>query len=260
MHFGLRRYIAAFLPLLSLLALACDSNFPDDTATDQDDNAADADDSTGDDTGTDEGGAAEDWEGRTYLLEVPPDNWIDPPMVGSEIGAFVPLFLFNVTDVTDGELDVRMATASAPDTQDMCNETTMLSGSTASYPAVAIGPGDFRVRIDHEAQELSAMATIYDLKMIDVLPGDDGEAKEGVLTAVMDVRDVYSLFTLLPDPTPDSVCMAIDNFGGACEACPTDDEVYCLSLRAVQLGATEVPDLAVETRSAEDVETDCPDE
>ena len=79
---------------------------------------------------------------------------------------------------------------------------------------------------------------IYDLTLTDVLPNGDTISTTGTLEGMMDFRQLYHLFTLIENPTPQTVCdVLFDTYDVACVACPTDGEPFCLTVKATRIGA-----------------------
>jgi hypothetical protein len=198
------------------------------------------------------GGAEESpWAGQTFLVEVPVSSWAEPRGVGAEFGAFVPQFLLAVEGGTD------IGTARGGE-QDLCNPTTRLPAA-ARYPAVQIGPSEVHVRIVHDVEPIEITATISDFTLQNVLPEGATPADEAELTGKMDVRELYTMFTLLgPGRTADTVCQAIESFGAACAPCPSDGASYCLAVRAGYFGARAVP-VQLEPISADNLDPACLD-
>lgn len=198
------------------------------------------------------------WAGKTYLLGITKDRWADPPRIGNEIGDFVPNFLMRIERGGEGEIDVTLGTADATPAQQVCNPTTQIASTESGYPSVVIAAPTFPLYIQHPLKpELRVNATIYDLTITNVLPDGGTPASEGELSAVMDLRELYPLFTQLGEPTPDIVCGALKSFGAPCETCAFDSEAYCLSIRAIGLGANETPDMTVEPIEPSAVDPSC---
>ncbi len=195
------------------------------------------------------------WAGQTYLIEVPASSWAEPRGVGGEFGEFVPQFLLAVEEGSESELDVHLGTA-RDGAQDRCGPTTR-AAAAADYPAVQIGPSALNVHIVHEFEQLQVNTTILDFTLHNVLPGGGEPAEEGELTGMMDVRELYTMFTLLgPRRSPDTVCNAVASFGAACGACPTDGATYCIAVRANYFGAREV-EMQLEPISADSLDATC---
>jgi hypothetical protein len=178
------------------------------------------------------------WAGKTFLLKVPAANWSMPRGIGGDIGAFVPDFLIRVDGGSGDDLKVTLATAPAPaDVQDPCNPTSGLMVSAATYPNSQIVAPALPMRLVDTENSIIVNTTIHDFTLTDLLP----PAMEGTLTATVDVSEVYPLFTLIPNATKESVCTQLEAFGAPCAICAFSNQPYCLTLQAVQLGATPVP-------------------
>jgi hypothetical protein len=177
------------------------------------------------------------WNGQTYLLDVAARNWAEPRGIGQEIDDFVPNFLFRVDGESPDSFRVTMATAHEDGMQDACNKTSELD-ATATLPDTMIGPAEFPLHIQHVNEPIAVDGTIYNFTIKDVLPDGDTLSTTGELTATMDFRELYPLFTLLVDPTPESVCSAFEmSYSAPCEPCPNDGEAFCLTVKANTLGA-----------------------
>lgn len=182
------------------------------------------------------------WDGNTYLLEVPKNNWSEPRGIGDEIGEFVPFFMLQATADDDGGYTIKIGTSNSEAEQDLCTPTSVFEATSGAKGEITIGPGDFPVHLQHVSEDVAVNATIHDLTISNVFP----PAEEGELTAIMDIRELYPLFTLIPDPSTETVCNALESFEAPCEVCPFDGKAFCLSLKAVRLGATRI-EAAVET-------------
>jgi len=189
------------------------------------------------------GGSAADssqWMGKSYRLEVPSDNWVQPPGVGGDVGDFVPQFLFGVAHATGPDLTVTVGTAKGG-VQDTCNataEVTPVSGS--DYPKSTIVVPAFPLHIVDTNQTPTVIVdtTVRNLTFTDVLP--DGAARpDGKVLATIDAEEVYPLFRLIPNATKDSVCAALQQAGAPCAACPHNGQPYCLTIGAVQVASVE---------------------
>ena len=189
------------------------------------------------------GGSANDssqWVGHTYLLTVPSANWSDPKGIGGDIGSFVPQFLFTVARAASGsDLDVTIGTATN-DMQNLCNPTTKVTISGAAYPHSMIVAPTFPLHIMDTNQTPTVVVdtTVHDFSFKDILPAS-ATAKDGEIAATIDAAEVYRLFRLIPNPTKDSVCMALSSAGAPCAACPQNGQPYCLTVKAVQLAGTQ---------------------
>jgi hypothetical protein len=193
------------------------------------------------------------WHARTYLLDIGLVNWSEPRGIGGEIDEFVPSFLIHVQDEAPDAFSVMMGTANPDGAQDTCNKTGLLY-ATADSPSVTIGPAEFPLRISHTRDPIVVDGTAYDLTMTNVLPkGDD---PIGEFTATLDFRQYYPLFTALPVLNPDTVCAAFEqSYQRPCAPCPHDGVPYCLTLKAIDLGATRV---GREIETVESLHPSCP--
>lgn len=198
------------------------------------------------------------WSDRTYLLEVPGTHWSEPPQIGNEIGDFVPKFMLRIQGSAPDSFQVLVGTADANGAQNTCNPTALFQATSSGSPNVQIGPGAFPVHLQHPTQDVAVDATIHELTLTNILPDGAALAEEGELTAMVDARELYPLFTLLPEPSPDAVCAALDSFNAACAPCPHDSEAYCLALKAVRLGASELAGAGMQPVDAANRDPSCP--
>jgi hypothetical protein len=194
------------------------------------------------DTGTNEAPASA-WVGKTYLMQVPHTHWSVPRGVGAEIGPFVPFFLIRIDSADGNQVEATIGTALDSATQDMCTPTSKFTGTSAMFPMVTLGPAPMPVFLRNANGGVAVNTTIQNLTFENLLP--DGvtlpDDMEGYVRAVMDFREAAPMFTLLPEPTPDNACMALQEaLMVPCEVCPQDPAAtYCLSLVADGVGAVE---------------------
>ena len=197
------------------------------------------------------------WDGRSYLLVIPEQAWAEPAAMGEEVGAFVPAFTLQVEGSSGDTIDLTIGTADAEGTQEECNPTTTTTSEPAKYPEVQIGPIDLPIYLRNDEGGVSVNTKAYNLTISNVLPEGDSAADEGELSAIMDVRETAELFTRLFSRTPDAVCDAVESVEASCDPCPKDDEPYCVAIKAVGIGATELADADWKPIEAGDVSEAC---
>jgi len=185
------------------------------------------------------------WQGKTYSLVIPIGAWFEPdPAIGREFGPYVPDFLLRV-DQSAGTSHSATVGASIDGVQNLCNPTGKISGAGA-YPNATFGPTAFPLHIhnvvdeDDPADDVVITMTVDNLTFENVLPNGGTPATEGTFSATLRAREVYPLITGLIVQTPDAFCEALSSsYEVPCEPCPTDGEPYCVTLKAIGLGATE---------------------
>ena len=185
------------------------------------------------------------WSGKTYLLDTEVRDWSEPRGIGQDVDPFVPTFMLRVDGeepevfgVTAGTLDVMGA-------QDTCTKTRVLD-ATASPPSAVIGPSEFTIHLEDVDEGIAVHGVIHDLTLTNVLPNGDVISEEGTLEGMMDFRELYHLFTLIENATPESVCSVLfDTYEVPCSACPGDDEPFCLTIKATGIGAVPT-DMVIE--------------
>lgn len=196
------------LPLLAVFGAACSSETP----------------------------AGPSFAGRTYLLHIVDTSWQGKV---SAIGDYVPDILMQV-DGTAASYDVTMATG-RDGLQDLCSPTSHVPATSNPYPMFDLGPTNLPIYLKHLKEPVAVSTTAYNLTMQNLLPEPGIPVNDGTLSVVLDFRETYALFTQIIDPTPDRVCERLVADGvGTCEACPKDGQLYCLTMRADYLGATDV--------------------
>ena len=193
------------------------------------------------------------WVGKTYLLDISPLSWSEPPNIGGDIGGFVPQFLFKVEAGTGDELSVLAATAGGG-VQDPCNPTTRLTTSASAYPNSTLSVATLPARIVNPDGPITVNATMHALQLSNVLPG--GVTDDGKVVATADIAELYPLFTLIQNPTKASVCAELDSFGAPCEACGFRNEASCVTVTAVDLDSV-ITSAAVVPIAAGDVPSSC---
>ncbi len=190
--------------------------------------------------------------GTSFLLSIEQNQWTEPLTVGRVIGRYVPLFVFEIEDAKEDELDILMGTADNGE-QDTCNRTTSFTGVVDPNPEFQIGPSDFEAVI--EGEDSIVVATLHDLTITGTFTDQGLSFKENTLSVTCDFRDIYSLFYLVESPTPDRICDIAPLIGFQCESCPHDGEIYCITVKAENFVADAVSGLSVEQIA--DLADDC---
>ena len=185
------------------------------------------------------------WSGKTYLLDTELRNWSEPRGIGQDVDPFVPTFMLRVDGDKPEVFAVMTGTLDATGVQDTCNKTVVLD-ATATPPSTVIGPSEFTVHLKHHKEPIQVHGVIHDLVLTDVLPNGNRISEEGTLEGTMDFRELYYLFDLIEDATPQRVCdvLAMSYEGVECTACP-DGEPLCLRVKATGLGAVPT-DMVIE--------------
>ena len=208
-------------------------------------------------------GTASQWVGKTYLLDTPaisPNAWTKPKGIGSELGTYVPQFLISVEAGAGDTLNVTLATATGG-VQDLCNPTTQVTMSGATYPQSAIWAKSLPMRILNPNVDAGAntqavvTATAHNFTLTNVLPGNSA-ATDGTLDSTVDIADLFSLFYVVANPTKDTICATLETLSVSCQTCAHNGQKYCLDLQAVQIGAAAVA-TPVKTVLASDIPTSC---
>jgi hypothetical protein len=196
------------------------------------------------------------WTGKTFKIAIPEENWSKPQNIGSDIGAYVPHFLFGIEKGKDNNLTITVG--AAPDgTQDKCVPTTEITTSGANYPDSEITVTSLPLRIKGKSGDY-VKSNAHNVSFKNVLPGDT-EATQGTFAATVDIGELYPLFQQLPpaERTKDGVCSQLSTVKANCAACPDDSsQIYCLTLEAVDLGAALAPN-PVQKIASSDIDSSC---
>ena len=196
------------------------------------------------------------WAGKTYMVNIPVDNWKRPRgSVGTEVGAYVPKFLLSVQDASNG-VNVLVGASDADGKQDMCSPTIEIP---ASAPEIQIGPVDTKLHVANSVGG-AAVPPLYGLTFTNILTDTpDAATIAGQFDAVLDTRDVYTLFNQLNEPSAEALCTFLnDSFSNPCIVCPKDSaSTTCLELKAVQLAAVPLTGIAVQAVSDTNLSANC---
>jgi hypothetical protein len=202
------------------------------------------------------------WIGKTYLFDAPnigQQYWTKPKNFGA--GSYVPQFFFKI-EAGSGTDDLSITMAPGYNNQqDLCSQTTQVTASGASYPSVEISASTFPMRIEDfsVAHAMVVPSTAHDVVFTDILPGDS-EATDGRLDATVDIAELYPLFFQVPEPRDkDTVCATLKSGSSGsvtCQTCNFNNQPYCLSLTAVQIGATETS-TPIKQVQASDIGSSC---
>lgn len=211
------------------------------------------DESDGSGNGDEDSSDPGPWDRQSFRIDIPQNNWTDPRGIGSEIGAYVPAFFLRFGESADGEVELLLGSGDpGADEQNPCSSTISIKLESPDTPN-EFGPVTLEAQLTSTAGGTTATVTanIYDLTFKDIFPVDGKTSKDGVLTAVVDFREMAPLFTLLPDGmrTAENVCAGLQqSFSAPCEPCSYtggDDEPFCLEMTAMGLGAVDT-DIEIE--------------
>jgi hypothetical protein len=220
--------------------------------------------------GTDSGNAQDDLSAiadlntlvnKSFVVDIDPNYWTQPPGIGAEIGAYVPKFAFQIKTVdTVGLTFTALMGAAINGAQDMCTQTSLLTGTittnTAGGNSFAFGPVDLpgMVITGPDPEYIKAEAIIRQFHLSGDFVNQGDKFKNSSLGGVMDLREIAKVFTLISDPndrTPEGICAQGADLGFVCEECAHDTAtpkaVSCLTtlsslfkVNAVELMMTDV--------------------
>ena len=120
-----------------------------------------------------------------------------------------------------------------------------VAASSNPYPGFVLGPTNFPLYLRHSVKNIAVQVTAYDLTMTDVLPTGVVTDETNTLTATLDARQIYTLFTALTPRTPERLCESIQQEArGQCMPCD-DGQSYCITLLAGYLEAVPMDSIAI---------------
>jgi len=203
--------------------------------------------------GGDEGDGGDDpgpsFAGQKFVLTIGAGDWLDE--IGGDVNDYVPKFWLDVGG-SGTNYQVTLATANGdstnrqdPGVQELCNQTVTVAASSNPYPGFVLGPTNFPLYLRHSVKNIAVQVTAYDLTMTDVLPTGVVTDETNTLTATLDARQIYTLFTALTPRTPEQLCQNIvDMQRGQCMPCD-DGQNYCITLLAGYLEAVPADSIAI---------------
>ncbi len=194
--------------------------------------------------------------GVTYNLDLASAEITEPPGVGQVLAPYLSdvIVLFSPTALDEGAGSIEVLGALGDDSsgtlmQDMCSPSLPLTEAVPgefANPYFQVGPALF----ESEIQGINII--IDDLLIGGDFTSDGSAVEEAVFAGQLDSRNFAGL---LGDDI-DAICELLTTLGIACEACPSDGELYCLSVRAEQITAASVPGVSLIEVTDEDVAAD----
>jgi len=188
----------------------------------------------------------EDLIGNTYLVDLQGADWVEPPLLGALVSQFLTApVLIGVRLADDAQLDV-IGSAGLVDPLGVVTQN--LSAPSWEFPVADFSEQPF---VDLAAESVvlpfNNGIEILDIGITDfvlqaTLAVDGSALGGGVLSGLADTRNLGALFD--DADNPDAVCTLAAAAGAECESCP-DGELYCLSLRAIDVDAEQVPGLVL---------------
>jgi hypothetical protein len=214
-----------------------------------------------------EPGGASTWVGHTYFATpADPYTYLTRPSnsdVADVMASFIPNFLLRVNGLQNGKVAITVAPAKRqtdPPEQDLCNVTLDVDAEVSAYPNIRIGPTDFPLFLTTpptKKTQITAKTTVRAFSLSDVLPDAAEPSETGRFSALVDVREVSSLVTVLEGASPEEMCETFKSkYATECVACP-DAQVLCLLFESREFGATETV-TSVRSMSESDLDPSCP--
>jgi len=173
--------------------------------------------------------------GATYTIDLATARIVEPAGIGSVLTSQLQQsILVGVESVDASNIQMIGAIAAAgTTTQDYCTPTIPFpSADFTTAPFFTIGPRTTSLSVAGYNVE------IQDLEITGTFAADGSYFGGGTLSGTIDTRP---LAPLLDDSGNEgAICDLAVNFGAACEACPSDGGMFCLTLVADQITADAV--------------------
>lgn len=186
---------------------------------------------------------------KTYELLLSDARIVEPDGIGSVLSSYLTQAILVGVVSVDTEIQMMGAIGvedATPAMQDYCDPTIPFpSADFSEQPFFQIGP---------ETTTLSVAGyniTIEDLAISGTFASDGTYFGGGELSGTIDTRPLDPLLSETGEEG--AICDLAVSFGAACEACPSDGELFCLTLVADQIQANVVNGVTL----AEVVGNDC---
>ena len=172
--------------------------------------------------------------GNPYAIDLAAANIVEPPGIGSVLGAYLTTnILLGVMSASGTDMQMLGALAiEGGTTQDYCSPSIDFPPADWQDPYFQIGPQDTNFAVagyDIAVQDLNITGSF----------APDGSYVDGAtLSGTIDTRPLAGLVD--DSGNEGAICELAVNFGATCEACPSDDGMYCLTLVANQISADKV--------------------
>jgi hypothetical protein len=208
--------------------------------------------------------------GQVYAIDLAGATFVEPPGIGpilqSQMDGFSVLFTpMAESDFDGGELHVMGAVGGSSEDgeliQDPCAPTLAFTnpdgifGNEDDTPAVWDNPEMILAADKLPLTIQGVTATIQDLLISGTFHPDLSNMRGGVFAGIIDTRPLVG--ALGNGENESEICDLVESTVGVpCISCTTDDgddtdEVFCLSLRAEDLGADVIEGLSLQERTCE---------
>ena len=205
----------------------------------------------------------EDVSGMSYAIDLSTGVWVEPsPLIGSLLGDALDVkVLMSVEEATEETLDL---VGALPDTdsdeleQDICLPTLDFDPIDFSdSPFFRVGPTNFPIEL------MGISLTLWDMDISGIFESDGEGMYDLGLAGTFDIREIgdalgdtdVGLPIDLSDP--EGTCDLLTSILSVdCEACPSDDEPYCIAIELEEITAEKV-DATVEPITEDEIDPDC---
>jgi hypothetical protein len=147
--------------------------------------------------------------------------------------------MFRIQTVADDAMTLLTGTATDTGEQDGCTATATLEASITDNPYFETTPVDFTSYAYNKNNDVTRVATLYDMSVSGRFTDGGTKIDNGTLVATLDFQEIYELFHLLKDPTPEMVCEQTSDYDAECGPCPSNGQPYCLQMKAELIKAEE---------------------
>jgi hypothetical protein len=186
----------------------------------------------------------EDLTGRTYVLDLFNARFTEPMIFNQVLETIMTKrVLIGVTGLSDGTLDMMLAVSPVdadPPAQDFCKKTVAVSGGAdfSEDPFFSIGPTDMTFDI------ADGTITINNLEFSGAFASDGSYFGGGVLRGQADAREIAATNAIekFRGMSGHDICDYLKNtIGVLCDSCASDEQPYCLDIKADSINAPELP-------------------
>lgn len=172
--------------------------------------------------------------GRTWSYDLRNARFYEAGYFGDLLQAFAErVGLISVVRIQGDTIDLRTAVADDrdPPGQDYCGRTVDIEGvDFSTSPFLQFGPTTV------EFQAYLGVIAIHEM-LVETTVAPDGASLGGMeISAVIDIRSVAHAV----DMEVEELCELLEVYGSPCEACPDDDEPFCVAAAADRLEAPAV--------------------
>ena len=199
---------------------------------------------------------------QKYIVDIDSKQWAEPPGFAAALDAddnyegVYPVFAFQISNVDPRAMTFTALLGTVRNgIQDRGLETYEMQGTLEiideETAAFTLGPTDVQSIVfgptPPTGEGKRTVASYYGLTLTGLLGARGSEIHDGNLSAVLDAREIYTLFYLTDAENGEDLCDTLDTSSAyACLSCPFARKVHlCLTFRAESLAFPNAPDLTL---------------